>query len=428
MTALSTIFLICCAAILGLSIRKDHDFLSPGRIMGFTWCLALGLADLKLSALQHTWDGFEWLMVVLGPASFLTGLFIAFVVNVDKPVLSLPEVRLRLRAQSINEPRLFLLICLGFALYMSAYVTIYLAKGFIPAFSPNAAALRKDFSVFGIGVLLNSMPFLLFFIFYYHKKVVGLRRRKHALKVIGAVAFVTYTLLLQRFQIVMAAVMCFAMFYYLAQRIKIRTLVATASGLVLFFYYISTLRAGQLISYYLYASSRMKFSYHYALFTEPYMYLVMNLENLARSTARLESYTFGLYTFDFMFAVSGLKHWLAEYLRLDETPFLVSGYNTYTAFWTFFRDFGPFGLTILPLGLGTLIGCTYYGLRRTPSLQLLTAYAVMIFVMVFSFFNSPMGFLWFAYNAFFMILIVRLVAGKTEPSFGAPPAHGGLAP
>jgi oligosaccharide repeat unit polymerase len=427
MTVTSIVFFIACAVIFGVSVRKEHDLLSPGRIMGFTWCLAIGLSDLKLSALQHPWTAFEWLMVALGPVSFLTGLFIAFVVNMDKPVLSLPEIRTRLREQSINETRLFLLILLGFALYIGAYLTIYLTKGFIPAFSPNAAASRRDFSVFGIGVLLNSMPFLLFFIFYYHKKVLGMRRKKLALKLIGAISFVTYTLLLQRFQIIMAAVMCFAMFYYLVQRVRIRTLVTAASGVVLFFYYISTLRAGQLVSYYLYESSRMKFSYHYALFTEPYMYLVMNLENLARSVARLESYTFGLYTFDFVFAISGLKHWMAEYLFLDETPFLVSGYNTYTAFWTFFRDFGPFGLTIVPLGLGTLIGCTYYALRRAPSLQFLTAYAVMLFVMVFSFFNSPMGFLWFAYNAFFMILIVRLVAGHPRSALSVMSSRGGHA-
>jgi oligosaccharide repeat unit polymerase len=410
MTAVSIIFLVLCVLILVFSIKREYDFLSPARIMGFTWCLTIGLADLKLSMLQHQWNLFEWLIVLLGPLSFVVGLYIMYVVNLNKSILSLSDVRHRLQTQPVNEKRLFLLILFGFTLYSLAYLAIYLTKGFVPAFSPNAAELRTEFSIFGIGVLLNSMPFLLFFIFYYHIKVRGSRWEKHVLKLIGLIAFSTYTLLLQRFQIVMAAVMCFSMFYYLAKRIKIRTLLTTMSGVVVFFYYISTLRAGQLISYYLYATSQMKFSYRYALFTEPYMYLVMNLENLARATSRIDSYTVGYYTFDFIFALTGLKHWLSDYLNLEETPFLISGYNTYTAFWTFYRDFGPFGITFVPLILGVLIGSTYYALRRTPSLQLLTAYSVMIFVMMFSFFNSPVGFLWFAYNAFFMILIVRLVS------------------
>jgi oligosaccharide repeat unit polymerase len=427
MTFVSLVFLLGCVLILLTNLRKGADYLSPVKVMGLTWCGAIGLADLKLSAFQHSWSLGEWVVVLLGPASFLIGVYLAFIVNLDKRILPLQEIRHRLRAEPVYERRLFALIIFGFALYAMAYLTIYLVKGFIPAFSPNAADLRKEFSVFGVGVLLNSMPFLLFFIFYYHMRIADRRWQKHILKCVGIISFVTYTLLLQRFQIVMAAVMSFSMFYYLSRRIRIRTVLGAISGTVVFFYYISTLRAGQLISYYLYSTSRMRFSYRYALFTEPYMYLVMNLENLARAATRVESYTFGYYTFDFVFALTGLKHWLSDYLRLEETPFLVSGYNTYTAFWTFYRDFGPLGITIVPLLMGLVIGCTYYALRRDPSLRFVTAYAVMVFVMIFSFFNSPIGYLWFAYNAFFMILIVQWVSVPKWGASTSPPVRVNLA-
>jgi oligosaccharide repeat unit polymerase len=395
--------------------------------MGFTWCLAIGLADMKLSYLQHSWTAGEWIVVILGPVSFMVGVLMAYVVNMDKSILDLDDLRLSLRTESIHERRLFVLILAGFFLYAVAYSTIYAVKGFVPLFSPNAADVRRDFSLFGIGVLLNSMPFLLFFIVYYHLKVENRKWNKRFLKSVGVIAFASYTLLLQRFQIVMAAVMCLTMLYFMARRIRIRAVVASVSGIVVFFYYISTLRAGQLISYYLYTTSRMRFSHHFALLTEPYMYLVMNLENFARAATRVDSYSFGYYTFDFVFALTGLKHWLSQYFQLQETPFLVSGYNTYTAFWTFYRDFGPFGITFVPLLMGLLIGCTYYALRRSPSLKLLTAYAVMVFVVIFSFFNSPIGYLWFAYNAFFMILIVRWVTVPKWSPFASKPIGVNLA-
>ena len=140
----------------------------------------------------------------------------------------------------------------------------------------------------------------------------------------------------------------------------------------------------------------------------------MNLENFARAVNRLEYHTFGYFTFDFVTAIAGLKYWISDYFGVDRMPYLISGYNTYTAFWSFYRDFGIIGLVLIPLLLGFGISMMYYRMRRKPSIKSVTAYGVMVFVMVISFFNFPISFLWFEYNVLALYWLLRWTMPKKE--------------
>jgi len=111
------------------------------------------------------------------------------------------------------------------------------------------------------------------------------------------------------------------------------------------------------------------------------MYVVMNPENFARSMEKLDHFTLGYFTFDPVFALVGLKYWVIEYFALNYTAYLISGYNTYTAYWWYYRDFGVIGTGFIPLLLGVVIGSLYYSMRKRPSFQILSAYSVCVFVM-----------------------------------------------
>jgi len=406
---MASIFFLIFFTVLLSSFRRGADLLSPSRVFILVWSFVLGLTELKLSYLQHEWSFQSWIMLLIGPASFLLGIFIVTVFNLDTTMIPVEEMRVRIRLARVSESRFFAVLGFSVALYLLSYITIYLVKGSIPLLSGDPAAARKEFSIFGIGVFLNSFTFTLYFVLIYHILIKGKPGRKWVLKTLVFVSGGTYILLLQRFQIVMAGVMCFSLLYYMTDKIRLKTVVGFAAGLIVLFYWISSVRTGELIQYYLYTMSRMKYSYHYAFLTEPYMYLVMNLENFARSVDKLESFTFGYYSFDFILALTGLKHWLAGYFTIDDTPFLISGYNTYSAFWTYYRDFGVLGVFIIPLILGIGVGRIYYSLRREPNYEHVTAYSVCMFVMVISFFNSPIGFLWFIYNIAMMVLILKAI-------------------
>lgn len=419
MNAPSVVLFFLAAVLLLLMFRKESDVLSPAKGFGFIWLCALGLTNLKLSAFQSEWSFTNWAQVLIGPAAFLTGVLASHVAYVRTTILSVHEIRRSWSAGGISPDRLFVAVCILFAFYAVGYAVIYAVKGFLPILSLAGAAHRGDFSMFGLGVSLATMPAVVLFAVVSFIMSTGRPLRKFVLIVILGVSLSTFILLLQRFQIFMACIMTATVLYYATRHVRLRTVIVALVMTVTLFYGVSRLRAGDLVTQIIYSSSKMKMSRDYAIFTEPYMYVVMNLENLARATDQVESYTFGLYTFDFLTALTGLKHWVREYMALDDTPFLVSVYNTYTAFWTYYRDFGLAGILVIPLGGGFGVGTLYYQMRKRPTIENISWYALFVFVMFISFFNSPMSLLFFVWVVLVMAVVFRMI--RTSSRHHTPP-------
>ncbi len=167
---------------------------------------------------------------------------------------------------------------------------------------------------------------------------------------------------------------------------------------------------------YIYVFSEMKFSPKYAIYTEPYMYVVMNLENFTRAVSKVVHHTYGYYTFNFVMSLTGLKHWIEKYSNLNNTPFLNSGYNTYTMFWDFYRDFGLLGLSIISFGLGFLISTLYYNFRSKPNINTLSLYSISVFIILFSFFINPIGQLHFFFNTLLIFVFTLIAVHGTKRS------------
>jgi oligosaccharide repeat unit polymerase len=396
-------------SIVLFTIIKKGDFFSPAKIFGFIWSLAIALTDLKLSSLQRNWSFESWLLLLLGPSSYLVGFFIAYVINMQSTLLPLDEIRKISRGSKIDSNRLFVILCITFGFYSIGYLIIYLVKGFVPLFSPFLGAARSEFTLFGIGLSVHTMPLIVFFTVVFHLTTPGQYVKRHILKIFSLCSLVTFFFLLQRFQLIMIGIMCVVLLYFTTRVIRPSTGLFLFATLVSFFAWLSSLRSGRLFMQYLHSESKMKTTREYAIFTEPYMYVVMNLENFARSVERVDHYTYGYYTFNFILSLVGLKHWIADYAYLNDTPFLISGFNTYTAFWVYYRDFGVLGLAFIPFVLGISIGLLYYSLRKKPSLQKISAYSLLVFVMIISFFNSPFGYLWFMWTVLGMIIIYSLI-------------------
>jgi oligosaccharide repeat unit polymerase len=426
---MSMVTLICfviCLAIIASALRRDADALSPARVFGFVWAFAVGLTDLKLSGLQHIWAMSSWVALFIGISSFLLGTLVAFVHNLGKPLLSVESIR-RSWTNDIDERKLFISITVVFVLYMIAYMVITFIKGVSPPlFSAKPWIARKEFTMFAIGLFLHNVVVVAFFSVAY--VLIAKREKRKRWIVLGmtAISMLTYFFLLQRLQIMMTAIVCATLIYYTTNHLRKSTVLWYFVGASIFFLLVSSLRAGQVLILYLYTMSKMTFSPAYAIFTEPYMYVAMNLENFARSVARLDSLAFGYYTFDFATAIVGIKHWISEYFSMVENPYLVSNYNTYTAFWTYYRDFGVFGIAIIPAILGWGIATAYYWLRTSPNIRNLTFYSMAMFVMFMSFFNSPIGFLWFVYNAIVITIVLRYIRARTVPDAVTVP--GALSP
>ena len=231
----------------------------------------------------------------------------------------------------------------------------------------------------------------------YYVLVKGDFSKKVILLFIFLITFVTYFSLLQRYDLIFWLIISIT-FYYYAKKIRIRTVLPFAVSIVAVVYAIQQIRLSRYFAGYLYIMSKMKFSPKYAALTEPYMYIAMNLENFAHAVTKLKDYTYGYYTFNFVMSLSGLKHWIQKYAFLNDYPFLDSGYNTYTMFWDFYRDFGVLGLFLISFTLGFIITTLYYRLRTKPNLHTVSLYALGVFVMLFSFFINPIAQLHFFFN------------------------------
>lgn len=407
---MSWVSVICFGICLGIILsmfRRGADPFSPARVFGFVWSLSIALADLKLSALQHIWNLDSWVLLLTGISAFLVGTFIAYVLYLRRELVPIPAMRELLKQEQMHETRLFWLVCLSIVVYSGSYLANFLAKGWLPIEAAEKHISRVDFNITGLSFLIYIVPSILFFIVLYFLKFPGKKSRKIFLTVMFLIVLGSFLLFVSRFQIIIVFVICVTFFYYATPYIRPRTgailfLIATA-----FFYWISSLRSSHVVATLLYSMSKMRFSKDYAFITEPYMYFVMNLENFARAVNRLDHHTYGYYTFDFVTAIAGLKYWVYEYFSMDRLPYLVSGYNTYSAFWSFFYDFGVVGLGVIPWVLGFGTGLLYYRMRSRPSIKNVTAYGIMVFVVFFSFFVFPLSFVWFEFNLLVIYLVLR---------------------
>lgn len=392
-------------------LNRDIDYLSPARLFVLIWSFAIGITNLKLSIFQKEWSGYGWLMLVLTLLSFLSGFFIVYVLNSDKQLKTITQTREIIGKQNINSKLLFNILIIAFLLYVISFLVSFALMGFIPALSPRPEIRTQWTGVFGFGLITHGLPPILFFCsiyFFYEKKSVSKRL------IVLSIAILTFfinLLVLHRFDIVYWLIVLLAYLYYATTKLRFKNLLLIGSFLVAILYGISTFRASKFISNLVYYISGMKYSVKYAIFTEPYMYFAMNVENFVYAVERCTKYTFGYFTFNPLLSLIQLKHPLEEYFAIEKFPYLItSNYNTYTMFFEWYRDFGVFGLTFLPFIWGIIIALTYYNLKKNPSLSAVTLYGAFLFVIIFSFFVNMLGWLHFVSNMAALYIIAKVIS------------------
>lgn len=386
--------------ILLISLFKSKaDIFSPARLFLIIWTGSIGLTELKFSGLQREWTIYSWIIVTVSLLSFLIGIFSVYAQNFDQKTHTVLQIRDIIINQKIKSDTLLKIIYVLFFIYLLSYLAIYLVVGFIPLFSARPDLTRTKFSLFGLGILIHSVPTIVYLIIIYYLKVKKNSFNKFVLLLILLISFISYLFLLQRFDLVIILVLSTVLLYYGSFKLKSSYSIIIVSILIIVIFGISNLRSGSLFIDLLYYGGQMKFSKSFAIFTEPYMYITMNLENFAFSAEKLTDYTFGYYSFDFFLALTGLKHWIAEYSNLNPLPYLVnSGYNTYTMFFVYYRDFGIFGSLFFPLILGISSYVLYLRILFKPNINSVSLYGLVTFVIIFSFFVPMLNWLNFVYN------------------------------
>jgi oligosaccharide repeat unit polymerase len=395
--------------------KKGTDVFSPARLFLIIWSFAIGLTDLKFSRYQYQWSSYSWMMLIISLFSMLTGMFVVYVINLDKPLNKINSIREIFKNSSFNSALLLRYTVLLFFAYLISYVISAIIIGFIPFFTRFPGVARNDWGVFGFGLFVQSFPSIIYLCVLYFIITKGERGKKNVLLALLFTTFITYAFLLQRYYIVFAILLITVSVYYLTNLLRFKNVVIVFGVIFLSVFSMTFIRLTGTIANYLYYLSDMKYSVKYALFTEPYMYIVMNLENFANAVEKVEKFTYGTFSFDFIFALSGLKHSLAEYMRLSQYPNLLSNnFNTYTMFFIYYWDFGVIGLGIIPLLIGAFISNAYYKMRKNPTINTVSVYSVLVFVLIFSFFVPIISFLHFVFNFFLISFITKKITDSSQ--------------
>jgi|WetSurMetagenome_2_1015567.scaffolds.fasta_scaffold38630_2 oligosaccharide repeat unit polymerase len=370
-------------------LRKNADFLSPGRIFGMLWSIVIALVGLKLSYLQFSWTLFEWFMVLLGVLTFLLGVYISYIINLDKNFLPLSEIRKKIREINFDEKKIFNFISIYFFLYLICFVLEWQLEGYLPLFTSNPSKARLTFGIFGLHLIVSSANVILFLIIQYFIFIKAHVEKKILLILFFILALGNYILIVQRYGLFVLIMMAFCLFYYSGRRIRPRTIIILSIILLLLVIGVQSLRESELAKAYILLGSRMKSSNNSEL-AIPYMYLVMNVENFAKYFSHIENHSFGFFSLDFLTALTGIKHSIEQYFYFDKYRYYIAGYNTFPFYWPYYLDFGVTGLAVIPLILGFIISEVYYYLHRNPNLIILTIYSALFSTIVISYSSDPL--------------------------------------
>lgn len=411
---MSVVSIICFVLFfLILLLARKKDFFSPAKVFTLVWLLAIGLTDLKLSRLQITWSGLAWFSLLLAVFSFLLGVYIVYVLFFNKNILKINDVRLIFTKSEINENLLYIIIITLFMFYSISYIITYLIRGFVPIFTRMPEIARTKWGIFGIGSFVYTIPAILYLSLIYVFISKTNIMRKFIIFSIMLISFITYVFLLNRFYLLLPIALFVILLYYKTNRLRPRNILIVLIIFSIIFFEISNLRLSRYAINILYYLSEMKFGKEYAILTEPYMYISMNLENFANAIGKLDFHTYGYFVFDFLLKPIGLKDLISEYVHIEEFPHIINrAYNTYTMFFIYYRDFGFVGLFVIPLLFGALVSYIYYKMRLNPTIYNISFYGMLIFVVAFSFFVPILHWIHYVFNLILIYITTYFITNK----------------
>ncbi|MCH7772280.1 MAG: oligosaccharide repeat unit polymerase [Bacteroidetes bacterium] len=387
MNIASLILITISLFIFFLGFRKNSDIFHPARLWICLWSLVIGVTLLNLSNLQFTWFIKSWSVLLLGIIAFPLGVLVQSYRFRYHQLLPVPLEIMGLKRSGARRAIKQVIILL-FVVYIISYFIEWKIMGYLPLFEIERETGRAEWGVFGLHLLVSSIPIILALISEFFIGFKTSITNKLLYGTIFLIVLLTYVFLLNRLFIFMWAFMFAVQLHYIRKKINYKHLIVFTLILTGVFVGIGNMRATQFVGNFIYNISDMKYSKEYANLSGPYMYVVMNLENTARGVEKLTHHAYGAITLDFIYAILQVKRPIAEYLNLDKYQYMATSlFNTFTYQWYFYWDFGLAGVILGSIIWGYITGGLYYRMRIKPTLLRINMFSLTIFTVFLSFFT-----------------------------------------
>lgn len=378
-----------------LNFSRTGNLVDIRGLFSLSWIAGIGLACLKLSRLQRTWENLTWLCFFCAYLFFMIGYDIMMLRRSEFMVGDVEN-----QAWERNERRasriLICIIALGL-ISVGCFLLEAIVVGFIPLFSPEPHAYSY-FHISGVHYFTISCILIPALTVLYSKMTESWNKKKLIILLIGNIVAVGIPILcVSRFQLLFA--FGFAAVTYLKLYRKITWKMIVGAVLILIPVYVLLTVARRHDVAYLNGIFEMKNENMPIFVTQPYIYVVNNFENFNCLVAELPAFTKGIRMLFPFFALTGLKFILpgvtAYPLYVTKTEL-----TTLTMFYDAYYDFGIIGIIIFAVILGILAASVsgWVGQSKNPASYLFYGQITIYFGLSFftTWFSNPTTWFWFA--------------------------------
>lgn len=368
-----------------INYRKSGSLLDPAALFSLSWISAAGISCLKLSYLQPDWNIRTWLVIWLTYICFYTSysLIKRFSITVPGSDFIPDEKQIRFS--------IIILTLISYACFTAEAVILQ----YIPLFTDDTPHAYSYFHISGVHyftVLCVLVPAL---------SVIWLSKRKNhkadrdTVYVFASVflALLLPVLMVSRYQLVFSCMLAFITFViinagdlkkYLRAKYVIPFCISLFSLLALYVF-ITVERAHS--TEYLNGIFEMKDAGTPVYFSQPYIYVANNFDNLNCLIEQLSGHTYGMRQLFPLFALSGLKFLKPEFVNF---PIYVTKeeLTTVTMVYDAFYDFGIPGVCVFSGILGSLMGVADKIIRKSDNPIYILVAAQLTGYLCLSFFTT----------------------------------------
>lgn len=424
--------LLVCAVYLYVSeVKKTGSRLSLRGLFYLGFVGGEGLACLKLSTIGETWCVTMWLTVTAAVLGFSVsyGLFRGeslreiFFPGSDADEVYGWSVHTSFRNREMqSDPRRFasaaspVLLAAGIvaAVSLLSFLIEAYILGYVPLFVRGVPHAYSSFHTKGLHYFTVSCVLVPALSVIYFRCGTGRTRRGDVLAGIFLLIGIAIPLLcVSRFQLVFAIALAAAVYFCMGGRVHP---ILLAAGVVLMIVLLVILTVARSHSpEYLNGVFEMKNSRLPLFFTQPYIYIAINYENLNHLIRTLPAHTFGKRMLMPLWTFLGLKF---IFPQLADAPlyYIKEELTTTTLFYDAWYDFGTIGVLIFAALLGAAAAWIAEQCSRTDNPAMFLFYAQFAAYLALSFFSAwfSLPVTWFYFGVTFLAaLLIRARSGRS---------------